>query len=129
MIETEMNKLKKLVLSKVGDKSEEVVAFVRHQQDLELRRRIEEKEKLEKIIEDNNARIAAQTEQMKEVVEKEARARKSELERKQQEEIEKKKIADAKRLAEIERRVAEEEALEKAKKPVRSKPVSFSLFG
>jgi len=55
------------VIFKIQDQKELVIQYVRKQQSIEINEKIKEKERLEKIIEENNKIIAAQRGQLNEL--------------------------------------------------------------
>jgi len=67
IIDVEQKKLREEVIFKIQDQKELVIQYVRKQQSIEINEKIKEKERLEKIIEENNKIIDAKRGQLNEL--------------------------------------------------------------
>eukprot|EP01125_Pyxidicula_operculata_P017111 TRINITY_DN595_c0_g1_i2.p1 TRINITY_DN595_c0_g1~~TRINITY_DN595_c0_g1_i2.p1 ORF type:complete len:134 (-),score=37.11 TRINITY_DN595_c0_g1_i2:153-554(-) len=131
LIRKEQDKLKEFVMNQVRDQKDLIVQYVRKQQELEIHEKIKAKEQLEKIIEENNKRIAAQQEKLTEIAKDHELERLKELEKINKEKEEQKRKEDEARLKELEKRQEiEDQKNVIVNKGGKSRPaLSFTLFG
>eukprot|EP01125_Pyxidicula_operculata_P017113 TRINITY_DN595_c0_g1_i6.p1 TRINITY_DN595_c0_g1~~TRINITY_DN595_c0_g1_i6.p1 ORF type:complete len:129 (-),score=36.13 TRINITY_DN595_c0_g1_i6:153-539(-) len=126
LIRKEQDKLKEFVMNQVRDQKDLIVQY-----ELEIHEKIKAKEQLEKIIEENNKRIAAQQEKLTEIAKDHELERLKELEKINKEKEEQKRKEDEARLKELEKRQEiEDQKNVIVNKGGKSRPaLSFTLFG
>jgi peptidoglycan hydrolase CwlO-like protein len=129
LIEKEKEDIKAMAISQISTLHTQVIEQVRRDQETLVQEKIQEKLRLEQVIEENQKKIAQQQQQLAEQLVQLEQARKQDEERKRREEEEARRREDEKRYLDLKRQLEEEEQKKTILNKNNARPkLSFSLF-